>query len=106
LWRRVGLGGALAWGDDWKTERLGGSGHASVVSHDSSKIASDAERGSEVDSVKRAYRGWLDLSGPLEKIVIQSNEVNAGQLPASSLHESWESGPPYGTQKLDAQKCR
>jgi hypothetical protein len=29
-----------------------------------------------VDSVERAYRGRLDLRGPLEKIVIQSNEVD------------------------------
>ena len=55
-----------------------------------------------MDSVKRAHRRRLDVCGPFEKIVIQSNEVNACQLPPRSFHESRHSSSFHGAEKLDA----
>ena len=73
------MGAALAWGDDYETERLGSSAHARVVRHDVGEITSKAKRSCEVYRVGRAHRRRLDRRGPLEKIVIKSNEVNTGE---------------------------
>ena len=92
----------LSWRDDGKPKRLGSSTHPSIVGDDGSKIRPEAESSGQVDCVKRPYRRRLDLRGPLEKIVVQPNEVNTGQLPSRSLHQSWQSGPSHRPKKLDA----
>jgi hypothetical protein len=76
----------LSRGDDWKTERLSRATHPNVVRHNGREIGAEAEGSGQVDGVKRPYRGRLDSGGSLEKIVVQANEVNRGQLPSRPLH--------------------
>ncbi len=90
--------------DDGKPERLGSSTHASVVRHDGSKIRPEAEGCGQVDRIKRSYGRRLDLRSPLENFVIQPNEINAGELPSRSLHQSWQASPSHGAEELHAQK--
>src|SRR5438093_2362513 len=85
-------------------ESTRGSEQSIVVGNYGRQIIAEARCSRQMDRVQRSKLGGLEICSTVEKGVVKSDEMDAGQQLPGFRYQTRQTGPPYDSHQLHPQQ--